>query len=86
MPRSRTSHNLACLTRQGAQELAGMMRASPEAGFVRFLVSLRSGQLIAEFDVAAREVLEPWMAQPGIHFDWMTRMDLEATRDEFHDL
>ena len=86
MPRYMASPSIACLTRQGARELAGIMRASPEAGYVRFLVRLMSGQLNAEFDVASREVLEQWMAKVGIHYDWMARMDLEATRDEFHDL
>lgn len=86
MPRYLTSHNIACLTRQGARQLAEQMRASREAGFLRFLVSLTDGHLIAEFEVASRDVLEQWMAQNGIHFEWMSRMDMEATREEFHDL
>ena len=86
MPRYVTRHNIACLTRQGARQLAEIMRAAPEAGFLRFLVSLTDGHLLAEFDVASREVLEWWMEKAGIHYEWMSRMDLEATRDDIRDL
>ncbi|MBI1956473.1 MAG: hypothetical protein HYS38_08780 [Acidobacteria bacterium] len=86
MPRYVTGHNIACLTRQGAQELAKLMRSSAEAGFLRFLVSLTEGQLIAEFDAASRQALEEWMKKAGIHHEWMFRMDMEATREGFQDL
>ena len=65
MPRYVTGHNIACLTRQGVHELANLMRSSTEAGFLRFLVSLTEGQLIAEFDVASRPALEAWMKKSG---------------------
>ena len=86
MPRYVTGHNIACLTRQGAQELAKLMRSSVEAGFLRFQVGLTAGQLIAEFDAASREALEAWMKKSGIHYEWMFRMDMEATREGFQDL
>ncbi|MBI3896304.1 MAG: hypothetical protein HY313_10295 [Acidobacteria bacterium] len=86
MPRYITGHNIACMTRQGAQELAKLMRSSPEAGFLRFLVSLTDGQLIAEFDAASREALEEWMKEAGIHREWIFRIDIEATRESIRDL
>jgi hypothetical protein len=86
MPRYLTRHNIACLTRQGARQLAEQMRSSPETGFLRVLVSLTDGHLIAEFEVASREVLEQWMEKSGFHYEWMSRIDLEATREEMRDL
>ncbi|MBI4458542.1 MAG: hypothetical protein HY648_00610 [Acidobacteria bacterium] len=86
MPRYMSGHNIACLTRQGARDLAELMRSSPEARFLRFLVSLTEGQLIAEFEPSSREALEAWMKTARIHYDWMYRMDLEATREGSRDL
>ena len=86
MPRYLTSHNMACMTRQGVRQFVERLRASPEAGFLRLLVNLTEGQLIGEFEVPSRETLRGWMEKSGIHYEWMARMDIEATRDEFRDL
>ena len=86
MPRYLTSHNMACMTKQGARELAERMRASTTVEFLRLVVNMTDGQLIGEFNAASREVMESWMKQSGIHYEWLRRIDFEATRDSFSDL
>ena len=86
MPRYLTSHNMACMTRQGARELAERMRAASEVEFLRLLANMTEGQLIAEFQAESREALQRWLQQCGIHYEWMSRVDFEATREEFRDL
>lgn len=86
MPRYLTSHNMACMTRQGARELAERLRAGTEVEFLRLLGNMTEGQLLAEFDAASREGLQRWMEQSGIHFEWLRRIDFEATREGFRDL
>jgi hypothetical protein len=86
MPRYLTSHNMACMTRQGARELAVRLRASTEVEFLRLVANMTEGQLIGEFNATSREVIERWLAQSGIHYEWLRRIDFEATRDGFYDL
>ena len=86
MPRYLTSHNMACMTRQGARELAERLRASTEVEFLRLLSNMTEGQLLAEFNASSRDVLQRWMERSAIHYEWMWRIDFEATRDAFHDL
>ena len=86
MPRYLTSHNMACMTRQGARELAERLRASTEVEFLRLVANMTEGQLIGEFNAASREVIEGWLTRSGIHYEWLRRVDFEATRDAFHDL
>ena len=77
---------MACMTRQGARELAERLRASTEVEFLRLLANMTEGQLIVEFEAASRETLERWMEKSGIHHEWLHRVDFEATRAEFRDL
>jgi hypothetical protein len=86
MPRYLTSHNMACMTRQGARELAERLRASTEVEFLRLLCNMTEGQMLAEFNAVSREALQRWLEQSRIHFEWLRRIDFEATRDAFHDL
>ncbi|HWP83854.1 MAG TPA: hypothetical protein VNN17_01575 [Terriglobia bacterium] len=86
MPRYLTSHNMACMTRQGAKELAGRLRAATEVEFLRLLANMTEGQLIGEFEAPSRQALEGWFQQNGIHYEWLRRIDFEATRSEFRDL
>ncbi|MBI2819354.1 MAG: hypothetical protein HYX73_05175 [Acidobacteria bacterium] len=86
MPRYLTSHNMACMTRQGAKELAERLRAAKEVEFLRLVANMTEGQLISEFEAASREVIEGWLKQSGIHYEWLRRIDFEATREAFHDL
>ena len=90
MPRYVTSHNMACMTRQGARQLAEQIRttapASGDVEFLRLLANMTEGQLIGEFNAASREAMEGWMKRSGIHYEWLRRIDFEATPTEFHDL
>jgi len=86
MPRYVTFHNISCMTRQGAQDLGRRMTSDHNSGFQRFQVSLISGHMIAEFEAASREDLEKWLKKCNMHFEWMARMDLEATQDGSRDL
>jgi hypothetical protein len=86
MPRYLTSHNMACMTRQGAKELAEQLRAAKEVEFHRLLANMTEGQLIGEFEAPSRQVIEAWFTQSRIHYEWLRRVDFEATPDAFHDL
>ena len=86
MPRYLTSHNMACMTRQGAKELAERLRAAQDVEFLRLVANMTEGQLIGEFEAPSRQVIEGWFQQSGIHYEWLRRIDFEATRDQFHDL
>jgi hypothetical protein len=86
MPRYLTSHNMACMTRQGARQLAEQMRTATDVEFLRLLANMTEGQLIGEFNATSREAMEGWMKKSGIHYEWLRRIDFEANPTEFHDL
>ncbi|MBI3934992.1 MAG: hypothetical protein HY316_09900 [Acidobacteria bacterium] len=86
MPRYLTSHNMACMTRQGAKELAERMRLASEVEFLRLVANMTEGQLIGEFNATSRDAIEGWFKLTGIHYEWLRRIDLEVTRDAMHDL
>jgi hypothetical protein len=78
MPRYLSQHTLACLTRQGANELARrLFAAQPVAR--RVLVNLQEGKMLVEFDAPSREALEKHLAREKFHFDWLLRIELEST-------
>lgn len=78
MARFISLHTLACLTRQGAEELtAGMARATG-VRMRRVAVNLYEGKMLAEFEAEKRETVEEWMAGHKIHFDWLMRVELES--------
>jgi hypothetical protein len=86
MPRYLSSHNMACMTRQGARELAERMRAATEIRFLRLVANMTEGQLVGEFEAPSREVIEGWLKQAGIHYEWLRRIDFEVTPEAFRDL
>jgi hypothetical protein len=77
---------MACMTRQGARELAERMRAATEVEFLRLLANMTEGRLIGEFESPSREAMEAWMKTSGVHYESLQRVDFEATRDAFRDL
>ncbi len=78
MPRYLSLHTLACLTRQGAEELTvKLYRASPVATH-RVLVSLYDGKMLVEYEAPSREALEQWLVTEGFHSDWVIRAELES--------
>lgn len=78
MPRYFTQHTLACLTRQGAEELSRRLHAATEVKVSRVLVNMQDGKMLAEFDAPSREDLEKWLAKEKFHFDWLLRIELET--------
>ncbi|MGA2812363.1 MAG: hypothetical protein ABSG16_13250 [Candidatus Acidiferrum sp.] len=78
MPRYLTQHSLACLTRQGAENLAGRMQQGRAARAERVLVNMLEGKLFAEFRAESREALEAWLGAEGMHFDWIVRIEWES--------
>jgi hypothetical protein len=78
MPRYFTQHTLACLTRQGAENLAVRMQQGGPARAERVLVNMLEGKMFAEFRAESKEVLEAWLESQGMHFDWLVRIEWES--------
>ena len=82
MARYISQHTLACLTRQGAEELARRMNDGKSIGARRVLVNMHEGKMLVEFDAPGREELEKWLAVQKFHFDWLLRIELESIGDK----
>lgn len=80
MARYLSQHTIACLTRQGAEELTARLLAATEIQARRVLLSMHDGKMLVEFEAANREALEKWLAAEKFHFDWLIRIEYE-TRD-----
>ena len=78
MPRYLTQHTLACLTRQGAENLAQRMQGGGPAQAERVLVNMLEGKMFVEFRADSRETLESWLKAEGMHFDWLVRIGGET--------
>lgn len=70
-------HTLACLTRQGAEELAGRLNRAKEVKTRRILLNLYEGKMLTEFEAENREAMARWLESEAIHFDWLMRVELE---------
>ena len=81
MPRYLSQHTLACLTRQGAEQLAKRILAAHTVSGLRVMVNMQEGKMLAEFDAANREELEKWLATERFHFDWLLRIEFETSDD-----
>jgi len=79
MARYISQHTLACLTRQGAEELTKRLYAATGVTARRVLVNMQEGTMLVEFDAPAREDLEKWFAAEKFHFDWLLRLELESS-------
>ncbi len=78
MPRYVSLHTLACLTRQGAEELASRLAAATGVTARRLQVNMVEGKMLVEFEAADRPALEQWLGAEGFHYDWLMRVELEA--------
>jgi hypothetical protein len=78
MPRYISQHTLACLTRQGANELARRLYRGTPITARRVLVNMQEGKMLVEFDASSREELEKHLAAEKMHFDWLLRIELES--------
>jgi len=79
MPRYLSQHTLACLTRQGAEELSKKLHREGPVIARRVLVNMHEGKMLVEFDAPGRDELEKWLATEKYHFDWLLRVELEST-------
>ncbi len=79
MARYLSQHTIACLTRQGAEELAGRLHAAEPVQTRRVQLCLQDGKLLVEFDAANRADLEQWLAAEKFHFDWILRIEYESS-------
>jgi hypothetical protein len=78
MARYLTQHNIACLTRQGAEELTARLHSASAVRARRVLLGLQDGKLLVEFEANSREELEKWLAGEKFHFDWILRIEYES--------
>jgi hypothetical protein len=78
MPRYLSQHTLACLTRQGAEELTKRLLGATDVTVSRVLVNMQEGKMLAEFTAPTREELEKWLAREKFHFDWLLRIEFET--------
>lgn len=77
MPRYISQHTLACLTKQGAEELARRLEVATAVKVRRVAVNMQDGKMLIEFEAPAREDAEKWLAAEKLHFDWLLRLELE---------
>ena len=77
MPRYISQHTLACLTRQGAEELGRRLLAAKTVTAKRVLVNMQEGKMLVEFEAPSREEVEKWLAVEKFHFDWLLRIEFE---------
>jgi hypothetical protein len=78
MPRYLSLHTLACLTRQGAEQLAARLESAPGLGVRRVLVNMTEGRMLVEYEATERDVVAGWFEREKFHHDWLLRVELEA--------
>jgi len=78
MPRYISQHSLACMTRQGAEELSKRLHRQGPVSARRVLVNMHEGKMLVEFEAPGREELENWLGAEKFHFDWLLRVELES--------
>jgi len=74
-----SQHTLACLTRQGAEDLTARLYGGSRVAARRVLVNMQEGKMVVEFDAPGREELEKWLALQKFHFDWLLRIEYESS-------
>jgi hypothetical protein len=78
MPRYISLHTLACLTRQGAEQLTARLAAADRVTMRRAQINMIEGKMLVEFDAPDRGALDQWMRDEGFHYDWVMRVEFEA--------
>ena len=81
MPRYISQHTLACLTRQGAEELSRRLLGGKPVAARRVVFNMQEGKMLAEFDAPSREEMEKWLTAEKFHFDWLLRLEYESATD-----
>jgi hypothetical protein len=78
MPHYISQHSLACLTRQGVEELSKRLHREGPVVARRVLANIQEGKMLVEFEAPGREELEKWLQAEKLHFDWLLRVELES--------
>jgi hypothetical protein len=78
MPRYVSLHSLACLTRQGAEQLAARLHTAGSFSVRQIWVNMTEGKMLVEAEAGSREQLASWFEQEKFHFDWLMRVEWEA--------
>ena len=78
MARFISLHTLACLTRQGAEELTARLYRGTKVRARRVVVNLYEGKMLGEFEAENREAVEKWFQEQEMHFDWIMRVELDS--------
>ena len=78
MARYVSLHTLACLTRQGAEQLAARLMIATTITARRVQVNMVEGKMLVEIEAPSREALEAWFRSEGFHYDWVMRVELES--------
>ncbi len=79
MPRYISQHSLACMTRQGANELSKRLHRVGAVSARRVLVNMHEGKMLVEFEAPGRTELEKWFEEEEFHYDWLLRIELESS-------
>jgi hypothetical protein len=77
MPRYISFHSLACLTKQGAEQLAMRLSAATGITAQRIQVNMVEGKMLVELEARDREAVEAWFRAEKFHYDWVMRAELE---------
>jgi len=81
MPRYLSQHTMACMTRQGADQISKRLHGPGAVSARRVLVNLHEGKMLVEFEAPGRDELERWLAAERFHFEWLVRIELESAPD-----
>ena len=78
MPRYLSQHTLACMTRQGCDELSKRLHQEGAVSARRVLVNMHEGKMLVEFEAPGREELEKWLEARKFHYEWLLRVELAS--------
>ena len=84
MPRYLSQHTLACLTRQGAAELARQVHAATLVQARQVFLNMQEGKMLIDFEAPDRAELEKWFMTQKLHFDWILRIEFESVNGDLH--
>ncbi len=82
MPRYVSLHTLACMTRQGAEQLAARMASASGIIARSVQMNLVEGKMLVEFEAPDRETLEAWLKSEGFHYEWLMRIEWSFDKDK----
>ena len=69
-------HIIACMTRQGLNQLIATMQAAQEIRFIRACASQMAGRLLCEFEAADQDALLRFLDEHHIAHEWIIRVEL----------